>query len=70
MGPVVFARQRGGSIVDGYLTGRLEGMALNFRYFQDYCKPMATPFDWRFTRDDLTQLTRKFVHSPALRLAA
>ena len=38
--------------------------------FQDYYETMATPFAWRFTRDDLAQLTRKFVHSPALRLAA
>jgi hypothetical protein len=39
--------------------------------FQDYYERMVTPFDWRFTRDDLARLTRKFVpeHSP-LRLAA
>lgn len=39
--------------------------------FQDYYERMATPFDWRFTRDDLTRLTRKFATEPsALRLAA
>jgi DDE superfamily endonuclease len=39
--------------------------------FQDYYERMATPFDWRFTRDDLARLTRKFAPEPsALRLAA
>jgi len=33
-GSVVSARYRGGPIVDGYLIGRLEGMAFNFRYVQ------------------------------------
>jgi hypothetical protein len=34
MGSIVSARYRGGSIVDGYLIGRLEGMAFSFRYVQ------------------------------------
>jgi len=39
--------------------------------FQEYYESMATPFDWRFTRDDLVRLTRKFVAEPnPLRLAA
>ncbi len=39
--------------------------------FQDYYETMATPFDWRFTRDDLARLTRKFLAEPSsLRLAA
>lgn len=39
--------------------------------FQEYYESMATPFDWRFTRDDLARLTRKFVAVPSpLRLAA
>jgi len=39
--------------------------------FQEYYESMATPFDWRFTRDDLARLTRKFVAKPnPLRLAA
>jgi hypothetical protein len=25
---------------------------------------MATPFEWRFTRDDLASLTKKFVPKP------
>lgn len=28
--------------------------------FQDYYERMATPFDWRFTRDDLARLIKKF----------
>jgi hypothetical protein len=31
---VVSARYRGGSIVDGYLIGRLDGATLKFRYVQ------------------------------------
>ena len=39
--------------------------------FQQYYESMATPFDWRFTRDDLTRLTKKFMTEPnPLRLAA
>lgn len=39
--------------------------------FQDYYETMATPFDWRFTRDDLARLTRKFLAEPSsLPLAA
>jgi len=39
--------------------------------FQEYYESTATPFDWRFTRDDLARLTRKFVAEPnPLRLAA
>jgi hypothetical protein len=39
--------------------------------FQEYYERMATPFDWRFTRDDLATLTRKFVAVPSpSRLAA
>ena len=39
--------------------------------FQDYYEQMATPFDWRFTREDLARMMRKFVAVPsALRLAA
>ncbi|MBA3666980.1 MAG: hypothetical protein H0W65_04580 [Sphingomonas sp.] len=33
-GDVVSARYRGGSIVDGYLIGRLSGLSLHFRYVQ------------------------------------
>ena len=32
--------------------------------FQEYYESMATPFDWRFTRDDLARLTKKFVADP------
>ena len=39
--------------------------------FQEYYESMATPFDWRFTRNDLAKLTKKFLAQPApLRLAA
>lgn len=39
--------------------------------FQEYYESMATPFDWRFTRNDLAKLTKKFLAEPApLRLAA
>ena len=39
--------------------------------FQEYYQSMATPFDWRFTRNDLAKLTKKFLAQPApLRLAA
>ena len=39
--------------------------------FQEYYESMATPFDWRFTRNDLAKLTKKFRAQPApLRLAA
>jgi hypothetical protein len=33
--------------------------------FQDYYQSMATPFDWRFTRDDLARLLRKFATEPS-----
>src|SRR3990172_2747300 len=32
--------------------------------FQECYERMATPFDWRFTRDDLARLTKKFVADP------
>lgn len=39
--------------------------------FQEHYESMATPFDWRFTRNDLAKLTKKFLAEPApLRLAA
>jgi len=39
--------------------------------FQEYYESMATPFDWRFTRDDLAKLTRKFPAQPSpMRFAA
>ena len=39
--------------------------------FQEYYESMATPFDWRVTRDDLAKVTRKFPAQPSpLRLAA
>jgi hypothetical protein len=39
--------------------------------FQEYYESMATPFDWRFTRDDLDKLTKKFATElTPLRLAA
>ena len=39
--------------------------------FQEYYGSMATPFDWRFTRDDLANLMKKFLAQPSsLRLAA
>jgi hypothetical protein len=34
VGAIVSARYRGGSIMDGYLIGHLEGMTLHFRYIQ------------------------------------
>jgi hypothetical protein len=34
LGDVVSARYRGGSVVDGYLIGRLDAATLNFRYVQ------------------------------------
>ena len=40
-------------------------------HFQEYYERMATPFDWRFTRDDLAKLINKFAAAPAtLPLAA
>lgn len=36
--------------------------------FQAYYQSIATPFDWRFTRDDLARLTKKFVVSESNRL--
>jgi DDE superfamily endonuclease len=40
-------------------------------HFQEYYERMATPFDWRFTRDDLAKLIKKFAAPPAtLPLAA
>jgi hypothetical protein len=33
-GSIVSARYRGGSIVDGYLIGHVEGMTFHFRYVQ------------------------------------
>ncbi|MGI0015739.1 MAG: hypothetical protein ACREBU_20170, partial [Nitrososphaera sp.] len=39
--------------------------------FQEYYENMATPFEWRFTRDDLARLIKKFVAEPVpWRLAA
>jgi hypothetical protein len=39
--------------------------------FQEYYERMATPFDWRFTRDDLARLTKKLATAPSpLPLAA
>ena len=39
--------------------------------FQKYYESMATPFAWRFTRDDLARLLRKFAAEPSpLALAA
>lgn len=39
--------------------------------FQEYYENMATPFEWRFTRDDLARLTQKLVAEPTpLRFAA
>lgn len=39
--------------------------------FQEHYESMATPFDWRFTRNDLAKLTKKFLAKPVpLRLAA
>ena len=39
--------------------------------FQEYYESLATPFDWRFTRNDLAKLTKKFLAQPGpLRLAA
>jgi hypothetical protein len=39
--------------------------------FQQYWEAIATPFDWRFTKDDLAALIRKLdAHAAALRSAA
>jgi hypothetical protein len=39
--------------------------------FQRYYEAIATPFEWRFTRDDLDALLRKLdTHTMALRPAA
>ncbi len=39
--------------------------------FQQYWEAIATPFDWRFTKDDLGALIRKLdAHAAALRPAA
>lgn len=39
--------------------------------FQEYYERMATPFDWKFTRDDLARLIKKLSPEPAsMRLAA
>ena len=40
-------------------------------HFQDYYESIATPFEWKFTRDDLAQLLRKLDARPtSLRPAA
>jgi hypothetical protein len=39
--------------------------------FQDYYEQLATPFDWKFTRDDLARLLKKLAaKSDPLPLAA
>jgi len=38
--------------------------------FQEYYERMATPFDWKFTREDLAKLVRKLGASSPLPLAA
>ena len=38
--------------------------------FQRYYEQMATPFDWRFTKDDLADLLRKLADKPALAAVA
>jgi len=38
--------------------------------FQEHYESMATPFDWRFTRDDLMDLLRKINSQDQLRYAA
>ena len=40
-------------------------------HFQDYYEQLATPFDWKFTRDDLARLIKKLAAKSApLPLAA
>jgi hypothetical protein len=49
----------------------LQQVEQRLQRFQAYYESMATPFDWRFTRDDLARLTSKFASEPSpLRLAA
>lgn len=39
-------------------------------HFQEHYERIATPFEWRFTRDDLARLIKKLAVPPALPLAA
>jgi len=49
----------------------LEEVEQRLLQFQDYYEQLATPFDWKFTRDDLTRLLNKLAaHSTSLPLAA
>jgi hypothetical protein len=42
----------------------LQGVAERLLGFQEYYERLATPFDWRFTREDLAKLMKKFVAEP------
>lgn len=42
----------------------LEEVAERLLSFQDYYERMATPFDWKFTRDDLARLIKKLSPEP------
>jgi hypothetical protein len=64
IGAVVSARYRGGSVVDGYLIGLLEGMAFRFRYIQADIggRIDAGTSEGRFERllDERLRLTEEF----------
>lgn len=49
----------------------LEAVEERLLRFQDYYESIATPFEWRFTRDDLANLLKKLDAEPiSLRIAA
>jgi len=49
----------------------LEAVEERLLRFQDYYESIATPFEWKFTRDDLADLLKKLdAEPPSLRLAA
>ena len=51
--------------------GALDELAKRVMAFQDYYQQIARPFDWRFTRADLSALLARLGdHEPFTRLAA
>ncbi|MBI1876507.1 MAG: hypothetical protein HYS05_21810 [Acidobacteria bacterium] len=48
----------------------LEDVEERLLAFQPYYESIATPFEWRFTKDDLAGLMRKLGEATALAVAA
>lgn len=56
---------------DQRLSLSLEDVQARLLAFQDYYETIATPFEWRFTKDDLAALLRKLdAYTPARAAAA